>query len=127
MSKSLQVVSVNPYKDSKVITIYGISNCDTIKKTLKYLESQGSKYTYHDFRKDGFPTSVVENAILELGAEGIINKRSKTWKDLSDGEKQQALSSECLKIIELAPTLIKRPLIDNDGSFSCGYNESKLR
>ena len=71
-----------------MVTIYGINNCDTVKKARKQLEKQGVDYQFHDFRKDGLDSKVVNQWIKDLGVDTLVNKRSRTWKELN--EKQQA-------------------------------------
>jgi len=107
--------------------IIGINNCDTVRKTKKFLDAQGTPYQYHDFRKDGFPTNDVQLALEQLGLDTIINKRSTTWKQLDEAQKQALTSDNALALLGEHPTLLKRPLIINDGTCSCGYNEDNLK
>ncbi|NVK12372.1 MAG: Spx/MgsR family RNA polymerase-binding regulatory protein [Gammaproteobacteria bacterium] len=101
--------------------IFGIHNCDTVKKAKTFFDNSGTNYTYHDFRKDGFPTEVVAGAIRQLGAEAVINKRSTTWKSLSDEQKQLVMNAPLEQLSEHV-TLIKRPLIKTDDDvFSVGF------
>jgi len=107
--------------------IIGINNCDSVRKTKKFLDANNTTYVYHDFRKDGFPKDDVAQAVAELGLDKILNKRSTTWKQLSEEEKNNINDTNILALLEEHPTLIKRPLIINDGIFSCGYNEDNLK
>lgn len=101
--------------------IFGIHNCDTVKKAKKFFDSSDISYTYHDFRKDGFPTEVVADALRQLGAETLVNKRSTTWKSLSDEQKENVLHAPLEQLSEHV-TLIKRPLIKSDDNvFSVGF------
>jgi len=100
--------------------IYGIHNCDTVKKAKRYFDEHGIKYEYHDFRKDGFPDDVVEAALKALGTDTLVNKRSTTWKQMSDEEKAQLVESP-LESLRLHATLIKRPLIYLNNQFSVGF------
>ena len=65
-----------------MITLYGIKNCDTVKKARKWLENQSVEYTFHDVREDGLDPKTVELWLEKLGWEIVVNKRSTTWKDL---------------------------------------------
>lgn len=105
-------------------TVYGIKNCDTVKKARKWLEAQGIDYRFHDFRADGLEAEQVQNWIAELGWENLVNKRSTTWKQL-DGDVRDAMNeSTALRAIIDQPTLIKRPLIDTGKQRLVGFKES---
>lgn len=95
-----------------MITLYGISNCDTVKKARKFLDNHDVTYEFHDFRKDGLDLKQVKIWLKSLGADTLINKRSRTWKEL--GEKQQAAleGSKAAELVANHPTLIKRPLLE---------------
>ena len=69
---------------------YGLKNCDTCRKALKELEAAGKTFTYIDVRADGVPEAVITGWLEEVGADTLINKRSTTWRGLSDAEKGQA-------------------------------------
>ncbi|NIB39859.1 ArsC family reductase [Pseudomaricurvus alkylphenolicus] len=102
-------------------TLYGISNCDTVKKARKWLEQQGVDYTFHDFRKDGIERQQVIDWVNALGWETLVNKRSTTWKGLDDATKNSLNDTSIIDIILDQPTLIKRPLLNNSGDLSVGF------
>ncbi|MBU3069640.1 ArsC family reductase [Aestuariicella sp. G3-2] len=102
-------------------TLYGISNCDTVKKARKWLEQANVDYTFHDFRKDGLDRQQVEKWVSALGWESLVNKRSTTWKGLDDDAKAQLNDSTVVAVILDQPTLIKRPLLDQAGEISVGF------
>ena len=104
-----------------MITLYGIKNCDTVKKARKWLDERNIDYTFHDFRVDGLDTEQVENWLSELGADAVVNKRSTTWKQLTESQKEQALSDDAAALICENPTLIKRPLLDTGESRHLGF------
>lgn len=95
-----------------MLTLYGIKNCDTVKKARKWLENQGKDYQFHDFRADGLSASQVQAWLDELGTDVLVNKRSTTWKQLSSAEQEQALGDDAATLLCQHPTLIKRPLLD---------------
>lgn len=103
--------------------IFGIPNCDTVKKSLKYFDQVKRPYEFYDLRKDGFPTDHINDALAQLGAEKLVNKRSTTWKQLDEQQKAQALDGS-IAILEANPTLIKRPLIFNEGTYQAGFKAS---
>jgi arsenate reductase len=104
-----------------VITLYGIPNCDTVKKARTWLTDNGIDFTFHDFRKDGLEHSHVESWLASLGCETVINKRSTSWKALTDDTKASLNDSSAVALILASPTLVKRPLLDNNGVFSVGF------
>lgn len=89
--------------------LYGIKNCDTVKKARAWLDKRGVEYQFRDFRTDGLSMHQVEQW-LELGADKLVNKRSLTWKQLTERDKL-ALNRGAPDIILANPTLIKRPLL----------------
>ncbi len=103
------------------ITLYGISNCDTVKKARTWLDTQGANYTFHDFRKDGITEADIKTWVDALGWEGLINKRSTTWKQLDDAIKAELSDNTIIPILLKSPTLIKRPLLAQNGEYSVGF------
>ena len=99
------------------ITLYGISNCDTVRKTRKWAKSEDISITYHDFRKDGLDAALVQKWAGTLGTEVLLNKRGTTWRNLSEDEK----ASDPIGLMVANPALIKRPVIDADGVLSVGF------
>lgn len=107
-------------------TLYGISNCDTVRKARKWLESNGIEYQFHDFRKDGLTAASVEQWCAALGADKVLNKRGTTWRQLP--AEQQAAAADPAQLVALLtaqPTLIKRPLLARDGSFAVGFSTAQ--
>ncbi len=103
------------------VTLYGIPNCDTVKKARTWLEQENIDYRFHDFRKDGLESSQVEKWIDELGWEVLVNKRSTSWKALDEGQRKTMDAKTALSAILDSPTLIKRPLLDNGQSRNVGF------
>lgn len=108
-------------------TLYGIKNCDTVKKARKWLEENNINYSFHDFRTDGITETQVTQWLQELGADNLINKRSTTWKQLSDAEKDQALGEQAATLICAQPTLIKRPLLDTGTQRHVGFKADQYK
>ena len=105
-----------------MITLYGINNCDTVKKARKWLELHAIEYSFHDFRKDGLEQPTVRAWLAELGWETLINKRSTSWKALSP-ELREAMDDEsAVAAILEQPTLIKRPLLDTGHERHTGFS-----
>lgn len=102
-------------------TLYGINNCDTVKKAKKWLEQAGIDYTFHDFRKDGLDQQQVVEWVGALGWETLINKRSTTWKGLDASTREGLNDSNIVSVIMDQPTLIKRPLLALNKNFYVGF------
>jgi Spx/MgsR family transcriptional regulator len=100
------------------ITLYGIPNCDKIKTAKTWLTDRQLTFTFHDVRKDGLNDDLLEQIIQCLGLEKVINKRSTTYRNLTEEEKQQLqqVTTACNILINY-PTLLKRPLIKCDNLF----------
>lgn len=102
--------------------IYGIPNCDSIKKARRWLESQGLAYTFVDFRKTA-PTPLQLNQwIAAVGEKTLLNRRSTTWKNLSEQDRLEAENGNARALLLSHPTLIKRPVLEHEGETAVGFN-----
>ena len=104
--------------------LYGISNCDTVKKARKWLDGAGVAYRFHDFRVDGLDEDQVRSWIDEMGWESIVNRRSSTWRALDAATRDGMTAATAVREIMFAPTLIKRPLLDVGTKRHVGFNEA---
>lgn len=93
-------------------TLYGISNCDTIKKARKWLDNNAIEYRFHDYRKDGLERSWLKNWCDELGWEALLNKRGTTWRKLPEETKATIDHEQAIELMLKQPAMIKRPLLD---------------
>ncbi len=105
------------------ITLYGIKNCDSVKKARAWLTKQGVDHQFHDFRADGLEAEQVQTWLDELGLE-LINKRSTSWKALDQQTRETLSLATALELILSQPTLIKRPLLDTGAQRLMGFSES---
>lgn len=106
-------------------TLYGIKNCDTVKKARKWLENAGVDYQFHDFREDGLTKKQVEAWVKELGWETLVNKRSTSWKALDADARASMNAATAVAAIMAQPTLIKRPLLDTDKTRHTGFSAAQ--
>jgi arsenate reductase (glutaredoxin) len=106
-------------------TLFGIKNCDTVKKARRWLDAEKVDYQYHDFRVNGLTEEQVQRWIDNIGLSTLVNKRSTTWKTLSNTEKEQITSDYvyAAAIILEHPTLIKRPLLETNNETTVGFSE----
>ncbi|WP_027328817.1 ArsC family reductase [Marinimicrobium agarilyticum] len=108
------------------ITLYGIKNCDTVKKARRWLDDNGIPYHFHDVRTDGLDAARVDAWLQELGLD-LINRRSTSWKAL-DEQTRDALNVDNARDVILAqPTLIKRPLLDAGGVRHVGFKPAEYQ
>jgi Spx/MgsR family transcriptional regulator len=107
------------------ITIYGISNCDTVKKARRWLEQQRLDYRFHDFRKDGLTPTQVKALLNGLAWEELLNRRGRTWRELSDSEKQVSSASQATRLFCKYPTLIKRPVLVSGKQILVGFDPDR--
>lgn len=110
-----------------MLTLYGIKNCDTVKKARRWLEDHGVEYQFHDFRQDGLNKKQLSGWVEQLGWEVIVNKRSTTWRNLSDKDKELTTNSQAVKLLLANPTLIKRPVVQSNKIFLVGFNENEFK
>lgn len=106
------------------ITLFGISNCDTVRKAKKWLEENNHDYHFHDFRKDGLDADHVKPWLAALGAKVVLNTRSTTWRGLDEATRDDAQADEDKLLVLLLehPTLIKRPVLVTDSNDPiCGF------
>jgi len=97
-----------------MITLYGIPNCDTIKKARKWLKDNDVDYEFHDYKKLGVPEKALKNWVKQVGWETLLNKRGTTWRKLDDNTKNSVDEKSAIQIMLANPSIIKRPvLIDN--------------
>jgi Spx/MgsR family transcriptional regulator len=104
--------------------MYGIPNCDTVRKARKYLDTHQVNYEFHDFKKQGLDLTTIENWLKMTGLEILVNKRSTSWKQLSDEQKQALISATDLTVLTEMPTLIKRPVLEAGDTLLVGFKES---
>lgn len=105
------------------IRVYGIPNCDTVKKARVFLAEQGHAFDFHDFRKDGLERDKLESWLTQLPMDVLLNKRGTSWRKLSDADKDNPDSKHLVALMLANPTLIKRPVIERDGVVSVGFSK----
>lgn len=104
------------------LTLYGIPNCDTVKKARRWLDAAGVPHAFHDFRKDGLDAAKLQFWIDAIGWEKLLNKAGTTFRQLPDADKA-ALDTGKAKALMLAqPAMIKRPVVETDDGVSVGFS-----
>jgi Spx/MgsR family transcriptional regulator len=93
------------------VTLYGIPNCDTIKKARRWLEQHNIDYRFHDYRKEGLSRQQLEAFESTLGWEALLNQRGTTFRQLSDEQKAALDQATAINLMLESPAMIKRPLL----------------
>ena len=110
-----------------MITMYGIKNCDTIKKARKWLEENGVDYQFHDYKKDGLSEAKLDSWLDELGFEALINKRGTTWRKLPDDIKDNIDRDSARAVMLENQSIIKRPLLDTGSQKVLGFKADEYQ
>jgi Spx/MgsR family transcriptional regulator len=98
------------------ITLYGIPNCDTVKKARAWLAGEGVGYAFHDFKKQGVPPERLDHWLATAGWQKLLNRQGTTWRKLDPGIQAQAADAAGARALMLAqPSVIKRPVVEWDG------------
>lgn len=103
------------------ITIYGIKNCDTMKKARTWLESQGVAHDFHDYKTKGIDAATLDSWIGKVGWEVLLNKAGTTFKKLDEVQKENLDATKAKALMLEQPSMIKRPVLDVDGKLTVGF------
>lgn len=103
--------------------IYGIKNCDTMKKAFIWMEGHKIAYNFHDYKKSGADRDVLKNAIGQHGWENVLNRKGTSWRALPDSVKDSMNSKTAIKAAEENPSLLRRPLLVYNGAIYLGFDE----
>ncbi len=104
-----------------MLTLFGIKQCDTVKKALNWLTENDVEHTFHDIRKDGLDEQMIQRWADAVGWQIMVNKRSTTWRNLSDDVKNNLSAENALALLLKNPTLIKRPVVEHQGGVIIGF------
>ena len=108
--------------------VYGIPNCDTTKKTLNWFKEKKIAFTFHDYKQEGISKATLEAWCKKTGWETIFNKRSTTWRELSEAEQKKLINqTTAIKIMIQHNSIIKRPVIEIDEKLIVGFNEDEVK
>jgi arsenate reductase len=102
--------------------LYGIANCDTVRKARKWLEERDVHYQFYDVRETPVTREHIAKWLQEVGVDGLINRRSTTWRNLSDEDKARIAAGDVIDIVQTSPTLIKRPVLEYGNTVKTGFN-----
>jgi Spx/MgsR family transcriptional regulator len=107
------------------VTIYGIRNCDTMKKAFDWLDQHGVAYQFHDYKKAGVTKTELARWCRALGWETVLNRAGTTFRKLPDGDRQNLTQDTAIALMIGNPSMIKRPVIETDGALEVGFKPER--
>ncbi|MCB2048834.1 MAG: arsenate reductase [Novosphingobium sp.] len=107
------------------IEVYGIPNCDTVKKARKWLDAQGHAYAFHDYKKEGADPAKLKKWVAEAGWEKVLNRAGTTFRKLPEEDKADLDAAKAVKVMETNPSCIKRPIVEYPGGLLVGFKEAE--
>ncbi|NIJ07868.1 Spx/MgsR family transcriptional regulator [Sphingomonas vulcanisoli] len=103
------------------VTLYGIPNCDTVKKARTWLTERGVEYAFHDYKKAGADPARIAGWVAQAGVDRVLNKAGTTFRKLPDGAKADLTQEKAVMLMAEHPSTIKRPIVEYDGGLLVGF------
>ncbi|MFM1887687.1 MAG: hypothetical protein RL026_2844 [Pseudomonadota bacterium] len=110
---------------STALVLYGIANCDTVKKARSWLAAAGHPCRFHDFRKDGLPEALLRRWVAEVGWEVLLNRAGTTFRKLPESGRQDLDEHRAIALMLAQPSLIKRPVLSGAGPLQVGFKPER--
>jgi Spx/MgsR family transcriptional regulator len=110
-----------------MITLYGINNCDTIKKTRSLLSELGVDYEFHDYKKLGCDEALIKKFLKHFDFKSLVNTRGTTWRKLPDAVIKDLNEASAIKIMSENNSIIKRPIIESEGKWLLGFDKEEIQ
>ena len=104
------------------LTLYGIPNCDTVKKARTWLDAKGTAYTFHDYNKAGIDAASLKRWLGVVGKDTLVNTRGTTWRKLSEDERSNLSDARAIALMQAHPSVIKRPVLEGKDILLVGFN-----
>jgi len=108
-----------------MIDVYGIPNCDTVKKARVWLDARGIGYAFHNYKKEGADPAKLAAWSDAAGWEALLNRRGTTFRALNEADKANIDRAKALRLMQANPSLIKRPVVEHGGGLLVGFAESE--
>ena len=110
----------------RTITLYGIPNCDTVKKARAWLDQRGIDYLFHDLKKQGLPQDRVDEWISAVGWEPLVNRKGTTWRKLDEATREAVVDAQTARdLMRQQPSVIKRPVVEWGAVTTVGFNSAQ--
>lgn len=107
------------------ITLYGIPNCDTVKKARTWLDAKGIAYTFHDYKKQGADSERIARWIATAGLDKVVNKAGTTYRKLDEADKATLAGDGAPAVLAANTSVIKRPIVEHPGGLLVGFKEAE--
>ena len=104
------------------VTIYGIKNCDTMKKARAWLDTHGVAYAFHDYKAQGIESGTLERWARELGWEALLNRAGTTFRELPEADKAGLSEEKAIALMRSQPSMIKRPVLETGSRLIAGFD-----
>lgn len=110
------------------VTVYGIANCDSVRKARAWLQAEGVEFAFHDFKRDGLDAALVDRWLGLAGWQTLLNRRGTTWRRLDESARGTAVDAAGARALMLAqPSLVKRPVVQwADGAITVGFDPAQF-
>jgi len=108
-----------------MVQLFGIRNCDTMKKVFCWLETQGIDYQFRDYKTSAIDTGKLADWCKKADWRKLLNKRGLTWRRLSDADKQNVDEGKAIRLMARNPSLIKRPVLECNGNIEVGFSQER--
>lgn len=112
---------------AKAVTIYGIKNCDTMKKARAWLDAQGIVCGFHDYKSAGIERGVIEGWVRKTGWEVLLNRAGTTFRKLPEADRDGLTEKKAIALMIAQPSMIKRPVLDIDGTLLVGFKPEQYK
>lgn len=106
-------------------TLYGIKNCDTMKKAMKWLDEHAVNYQFHDYKKAGLDKAQLTHWVKQVGWQPLLNTRGTTWRKLSEAERDNVDEPKAITLMLNNLSLIKRPVLEQNDTLHIGFNAAE--
>jgi arsenate reductase len=107
------------------VTLYGIPNCDTVKKARTWLDGRGVAYAFHDYKKQGADPARIAGWVEQAGWDKVLNRAGTTFKKLPDADKEGLDAEQAIAVMAANPSAIKRPIVEHPGGLLVGFKEGE--
>jgi Spx/MgsR family transcriptional regulator len=107
------------------VTLYGIPNCDTVKKARSWLDRRGVAYAFHDYKKQGADPAKIAGWVGKAGWEKVLNRTGRTFRKLPEADKSGLDARKAVQVMAANPSAIKRPVVEYPGGLLVGFKESE--
>ena len=107
------------------VTVYGIPNCDTVKKSRTWLDAQGIAFTFHDYKKQGADPARIADWIAKAGLDKVVNKAGTTYRKLDDAQKAALAGEGAPAVLAENTSVIKRPIVEHPGGLLVGFKKAE--